>query len=103
MPPIEPPLAPKSDPGPPRPMTNRPGPAVPSSVSNRDSNSSGSQPARAEPLSHRDDIPIPDFQLLRRIGSGAYGEVWLARAITGALRVVKVVWLSLILFCCCCC
>jgi len=71
-------------------MTNRPGPAVPSSVSNRDS--SGSQPARTEPLSHRDDIPIPDFQLLRRIGSGAYGEVWLARAITGALRAVKVVW-----------
>lgn len=42
--------------------------------------------------SRDDDIPIPDFQLLRRIGSGAYGEVWLARSITGALRAVKIVW-----------
>ncbi len=42
--------------------------------------------------SHRDVIPIPDLELLRRIGSGSYGEVWLARAITGALRAVKIVW-----------
>lgn len=41
---------------------------------------------------HRNDIPISDLQLLRRIGSGSYGEVWLARAITGALRAVKIVW-----------
>ncbi len=54
--------------------------------------SGGSSPPRSEPLSHRDDIPIPDFELLRRIGSGSYGEVWLARAITGALRAVKIVW-----------
>ncbi|WP_156345277.1 hypothetical protein [Verrucomicrobium spinosum] len=46
-----------------------------------------------EPVSTRDnDIPIPDFKLIRRIGSGAYGEVWLAQAITGALRAVKIVW-----------
>jgi hypothetical protein len=32
------------------------------------------------------------MELLRRIGSGSYGEVWLARAITGALRAVKIVW-----------
>lgn len=45
------------------------------------------------PVSSRDDdIPIPDLKLLRRIGSGAYGEVWLAQAITGALRAVKIVW-----------
>src|SRR4030095_11428896 len=31
---------------------------------------------------------------LRRVGSGSYGEVWLARGITGALRAVKVVWRS---------
>jgi serine/threonine protein kinase/formylglycine-generating enzyme required for sulfatase activity len=43
-------------------------------------------------VSRDEDIPIPDFKLLRRIGSGAYGEVWLAQSITGALRAVKIVW-----------
>lgn len=40
----------------------------------------------------RPDPAIPDHEVLRRIGGGAYGEVWLARAVTGALRAVKVVW-----------
>lgn len=35
---------------------------------------------------------IPDHEVLRKIGGGAYGEVWLARGVTGALRGVKVVW-----------
>ena len=35
---------------------------------------------------------IPDHTLLRRIGSGAYGEVWLARNALGTLRAVKVVF-----------
>ncbi|MHC1765542.1 MAG: protein kinase [Verrucomicrobiia bacterium] len=34
---------------------------------------------------------IPDHQLLRIIGSGAYGQVWLARGVVGRLRAVKVV------------
>uniref|UniRef100_UPI0037C958DD hypothetical protein n=1 Tax=Prosthecobacter sp. TaxID=1965333 RepID=UPI0037C958DD len=34
------------------------------------------------PPSHRDDIVIPDYTLLKRIGSGAYGEVWLAQSVT---------------------
>lgn len=34
---------------------------------------------------------VPDHELLRRIGRGAYGEVWLARGVTGAYRAVKVV------------
>lgn len=40
----------------------------------------------------RPDPVIPDHEVLRRIGGGAYGEVWLARGVTGALRAVKVVW-----------
>ncbi len=35
---------------------------------------------------------IPDHVVLRLIGGGAYGQVWLAKAVTGALRAVKVVW-----------
>lgn len=34
---------------------------------------------------------IPDHELLRRIGRGAYGEVWLARNLMGTLRAVKFV------------
>lgn len=44
-------------------------------------------PARERPFP-----VIPDHEVLRRIGGGAYGEVWLARGVTGALRAVKVVW-----------
>lgn len=35
---------------------------------------------------------IHDHETLKLIGRGAYGEVWLARGVTGALRAVKVVW-----------
>jgi len=34
---------------------------------------------------------IPDLELLRCIGRGAYGEVWLARNILGTYRAVKVI------------
>jgi hypothetical protein len=37
---------------------------------------------------------IPDHEVLRVIGRGAYGEIWLARSLTGALRAVKVVFRS---------
>ena len=35
---------------------------------------------------------VPDHELIRPIGRGAYGEVWLARNIMGTWRAVKVVY-----------
>jgi WD40 repeat protein len=35
---------------------------------------------------------VPDHELIRRVGSGAFGEVWLARNVMGTYRAVKVVY-----------
>jgi serine/threonine protein kinase/WD40 repeat protein len=35
---------------------------------------------------------VPDHELLARIARGSYGEVWLARSVTGQFRAIKVVW-----------
>ena len=47
-------------------------------------------------LKHEEDLMpvppvIPDHTLLRVIGRGSYGEVWLARNVMGTLRAVKIV------------
>lgn len=43
------------------------------------------------PWSH-EPPPVPDHEMLRCIGRGAFGEVWLARTVMGAYRAVKVVY-----------
>lgn len=36
-------------------------------------------------------FPVPDHTLIRRVGKGSYGEVWLARNALGTWRAVKIV------------
>ncbi|MGO8930069.1 MAG: WD40 repeat domain-containing serine/threonine protein kinase [Limisphaerales bacterium] len=62
-----------------------------SSINDRQSMQTNTSASRA-----RDEglppLLIPDHQLLRRIGRGSYGEVWLARNTMGTYRAVKVVY-----------
>ena len=39
-------------------------------------------------------LQIPDHQLIKKIGQGSYGEVWLARNLLGTFRAIKVVFRS---------
>ncbi|HEY3856962.1 MAG TPA: serine/threonine-protein kinase [Verrucomicrobiae bacterium] len=52
------------------------------------SNSPDPQPAR-EPAAQR-TISIPEHEVIRQIGHGASGEVWLARNFLGVYRAVKI-------------
>jgi len=37
-------------------------------------------------------LQVPGYELLRIIGRGSYGDVWLSRGVTGIFRAVKIVW-----------
>jgi serine/threonine protein kinase len=52
-----------------------------------------SSPKSDAESSPKDRPTVPDYKLIRRIGHGAYGDVWLARSnATGVLRAAKIVW-----------
>ena len=34
---------------------------------------------------------VPNHEMVRSIGRGSYGEIWLARSLTGTWRAVKIV------------
>src|SRR5262249_46146656 len=39
------------------------------------------------------EVPnVPDYEVLKRIGGGSYGDVWLVRSLLGTYRAVKVVY-----------
>ena len=65
---------------------------------NRDAYRAEMNPAQAggasAPLRFPSPPAIPHHTLLRRIGSGSYGEVWLARNSIGTFRAVKIVYRS---------
>ena len=49
--------------------------------------------SKENPLAEEIPAPIiPGYALLRCIGRGSYGEVWLARDSAGSYRAVKVVY-----------
>src|SRR5437867_2625295 len=35
---------------------------------------------------------VPEYDLLRRVGEGAFGEVWLAKNVLGTYRAIKIVY-----------
>lgn len=53
-------------------------------------------PPHLVPLPHvyagsAQELIIPDYQLLKNVGEGSFGEVWLARSLTSGYRAIKVV------------
>lgn len=77
----------------PRPIPPQPGPKLPgSSIPALTTSTTSTSPVPASPVSPPADSPnIPDHTLIRCIGRGAYGEVWLARDVIGRHHAVKIV------------
>ena len=87
---------PADDPAGPRAVPARsapPGPRPPNNLESLPNPPAASRDgSRSEPV--RQPPPIADYELLRRIGSGSYGDAWLARNVLGQFRAVKIVYRS---------
>ncbi len=67
-------------------------PEAPEGLRQRSSEPSGATRTLFFHTSNRPILSIPDYEVLKRIGGGSYGDVWLARSILGTWRAVKVVY-----------
>src|SRR5215471_15356551 len=52
----------------------------------------GPRPGLPTAFTSQQQPKIADYELIRRVGVGAYGEVWLARNVFGEYRAIKMVW-----------
>ncbi|HOC00723.1 MAG TPA: protein kinase, partial [Verrucomicrobiota bacterium] len=73
-----------------------PTPEPPAERQGNGTTAQGASPSRATaeaptPRSASAPPSIPDHEVLRRIGRGAYGAVWLARNVMGTYRAVKII------------
>src|ERR1700733_5353515 len=50
-----------------------------------------SAPSMPSAADHRQAPHVPNHEMVRSIGRGSYGEIWLARSLTGTWRAVKIV------------
>jgi WD40 repeat protein len=64
---------------------------VPTATDSESRSSTPATPASDPPLPDAPPFPVPDHTLIRRVGKGSYGEVWLARNALGTWRAVKIV------------
>src|SRR5262245_1768371 len=70
---------------------NSPNPDAKTEAAANRPDSGGASVPHSSPFTKVPPPEIPDYELIKCIGSGSYGEVWLARNVMGTCRAVKIV------------